>query len=485
MLPRRTRHAAVLCLGLALLAGRATAADGLAVDPADSRLAARPDLLERLTATAHGYFRFVNAAFAGEACRLFSDVASSMPEVNLHGDAHVEQYAVTSLGRGLTDFDDCTRGKAVIDLVRFGSSLLLAAREKGWSAEERRFVDAFLEGYRTGLRGGRRGMRTPELVTRTRAGFHWDHAPALRQAHALIDQAPLPVDAFADGVSRFAELVSFRREVPADFFRAKRVGALTMGVGSALDEKYLIIFEGDTAAAEDDLVVEAKQIRDLAGNPCVRTDVGASRVLDGQRLIAYEPFALRGGRPPRRQVLLDARLDGRLPGGVHSLRHPLAARPAGDRLRRGGADGPGPPQAARRATGQGPQPSGPSLTGRDRGPGPRRRPRDGRQDGRGLAGVQAPGECAPGECAAFSRNASVASRGRGLPRGVRRGFPATEVLTARGRKRGPGLPRGLPDGRPWTTKQLRPPGGCLASPRCITKPTPSRGRCRPGPRRGP
>jgi len=38
-------------------------------------------------------------------------------------------------------------------------------------------------------------------------------------------------------------------------------------------------------------VVEAKQIRDLAGNPCVRTDVGASRVLDGQRLIAYEPFA--------------------------------------------------------------------------------------------------------------------------------------------------------------------------------------------------
>ena len=290
MLPRRPRNAAALCLGLALVAGRAAAADSLAVDPADPRLAARPDLLEKLTATAHGYFRFVNAAFAGEACRLFSDVASSMPEVNLHGDAHVEQYAVTSLGRGLTDFDDCTRGKPVIDLVRFGSSLLLAAREKGWAAEERRFVNAFLEGYRSGLRGGRRGMRTPDLVTRTRAGFKWDHAPALRQAHALIDQAPLPVDAFADGVSRFVELVSLGRERPADFFRVKRVGALTMGVGSALDEKYLLIFEGDSPAAGDDLVVEAKQIRDLAGNPCVRTDVGASRVLDGERLIAYEPF---------------------------------------------------------------------------------------------------------------------------------------------------------------------------------------------------
>lgn len=284
-------RAAALWVGAALLAGRVAAAEGLAVDPRDPRFADRPDLVARLSATPHGYFRFVNAAFAAETCRLFSDVAASLPEVNLHGDAHVEQYSVTSLGRGLTDFDDCTRGEPVIDLVRFGASLLLAAREKGWADEEGRLVDEFLKGYRTGLRGDRREMRTPELVTRTRAGFKWDHAPALRQAHTLIDQAPLPIDAFADGVSRFSELVSFGRELPADFFKVKRVGAITMGVGSALDEKYLIILEGDTPAAEDDLVVEAKQIRDLAGNPCVRTDVPASRVLDGQRLIAYEPFA--------------------------------------------------------------------------------------------------------------------------------------------------------------------------------------------------
>jgi hypothetical protein len=284
------RASAALCLGLALLAERATAAEGLALDPGDPRFSERPDLVAKLTATPHGYFRFVNAAFAAETCRLFADVDASLPEVNLHGDAHVEQYAVTSLGRGLTDFDDCTRGKAVIDLVRFGASLLLAAREKGWAAEDERFVGEFLEGYRTGLRGGRED-RWPEVVKRIRAGFKWDHAPALRQAHALIDKAPLPRDAFADGVRQFAELVRFGRELPAAFFEVKRVGALTMGVGSALDEKYLLLLEGDTAAAEDDLVVEAKQIRDLDGNPCVRTDVGASRVLDGQKLIAYEPFS--------------------------------------------------------------------------------------------------------------------------------------------------------------------------------------------------
>jgi hypothetical protein len=290
MRSRRTLERAVACLALAA-AARAAGQDPLAVDPADPRLARRPDLVDRLAATPHGYFRFANAGFAAETCRLFADVAASLPEVNLHGDAHVEQYAVTSLGRGLTDFDDCSRGAAVIDLVRFGSSLLLAAREKGFPGDGPRAMDAFLRGYRAGLRRDRQEMPTPAVATRARARFFWQHAPALRQAHEIIDAAPLPKDAFADGVARFAELVRFVRELPAGFFEVKRIGALTMGVGSALDEKYLIVFEGHTAAAEDDLVVEAKQIRDLAGNPCVRTDVGASRVLDGQRLIAYEPFA--------------------------------------------------------------------------------------------------------------------------------------------------------------------------------------------------
>jgi len=87
------------------------------------------------------------------------------------------------------------------------------------------------------------------------------------------------------------EAEDFGRELTPDQLKVKRIGALTIGVGSALDEKYLILFEGPSARPEDDMIVEAKQIRELAGNPCVRTDVGASRVLDGQRLISYDPFA--------------------------------------------------------------------------------------------------------------------------------------------------------------------------------------------------
>jgi uncharacterized protein (DUF2252 family) len=287
----RFRPLAAILPPLLLVAAKASAADALYVDPGDPRFTGREDLVRRIRATPHGYFRFINAPFAAETCRLFADVADRMPEVNLHGDAHIEQYTVTNIGRGLSDFDDCTRGKALIDLVRLGTSILIAAREKGWSRDEQRFVDRFLRGYRDGLSSERLQMATPDLATRARQSFTWDRARALRQADEWIDRAPLPNDAFADGVARFAELVAFGRELPPDFFKVKRIGALEMGIGSALDEKYLILFEGPSAAREDDMIVEAKQIRDLAGNPCVRTDVGASRVLDGQRLIAYEPFA--------------------------------------------------------------------------------------------------------------------------------------------------------------------------------------------------
>jgi len=285
----------VATLAIGLLAGSATrarGADPLAVDPKDPRLAARPEVAQKLLGSAHAYFRFVNTGFAAETCDAFAGARDQFPEVNLHGDAHVEQYTVTNLGRGISDFDDCTRGNPVIDLVRFGTSLILAAREKGWEKDGERFLDRFLKGYVDALKNPKRQIPIPDVALRVRQSFKWDRVSALRQANALIDAAPLPALGFEDMMAEFAGLIRFGRDdLPPDFFRIKKVGALRMGIGSALDEKYLIILEAWSDREDDDLIVEAKQIRDLSGNPCVRTDVGASRILDGQRLIAYEPFA--------------------------------------------------------------------------------------------------------------------------------------------------------------------------------------------------
>jgi len=283
--------ATALLVGILLSGGPASGTDGLAVDPADPRLAARPELKAKIAGSAHGYFRFVNTAFALEACAAFADIVDEFPDVNLHGDAHVEQYTVTNLGQGLSDFDDCTRGKPIIDLVRFGTSLVLAARERGWEDEERAILSKFLDGYEDALKNPNRLPKRPDLGWEIRNEFGWDHAAALRQAHEFIDAAPLPPESFSQTAAEFSVLIRFLREdLPPHFFNVKRVGALRMGVGSALDEKYLILFEGPTEADDDDLIVEAKQIRDLSGNPCLRTDVGASRILAGEELIAYEPF---------------------------------------------------------------------------------------------------------------------------------------------------------------------------------------------------
>ena len=288
----RAPSVAAVLIAMLLPGGLASGADQLTVDPADPRFADRPDLRAKLAKDAHAYFRFVNTGFAAEACGAFSDVMDEFPDVNLHGDAHVEQYTVTSQGRGLSDFDDCTQGKPVIDLVRFGTSLVLAARKRGWEDESEKILGDFLRGYRDALDKPDRVVQKPSLYWEILKGFRRDHAAVLRQAHKLIDAAPVSVPAFVPTAAEFAGLIRFGRDdLPLHFFEVKRVGALTMGVGSALDEKYLIIFEGWTDADEDDLIVEAKQIRDLSGNACLRTDVGASRILDGEALIAYEPFA--------------------------------------------------------------------------------------------------------------------------------------------------------------------------------------------------
>jgi len=288
----RSASVAVLLVASGLSGSLASGADRLSVDPADPRLAARPELKAKIAGSAHGYFRFVNTGFALEACEAFADVVDQFPDVNLHGDAHVEQYTVTNLGQGLSDFDDCTQGKPIIDLVRFGTSLVLAARERGWADEERAVLSKFLRGYEDALKNPNRLATRPDLGWEIRKGFAWDHAAALQQAHELIDAAPLPPESFAQTAAEFSVLVRFYREdlPPRFFFNVKRVGALRLGLGSALDEKYLILFEGPTEADDDDLIVEAKQIRDLSGNPCLRTDANASRILAGEELIAYEPF---------------------------------------------------------------------------------------------------------------------------------------------------------------------------------------------------
>lgn len=265
------------------------------VSPHASELKDRPALVDRLRGTPRGYYRFVARPFTQAVCAMFHDARSDFPDVNLHGDAHLEQYAVTSVGRGLTDFDESARGPAFVDLVRFGVSLELAAREKDWPGEGRRAFGAFLGGYREALKNPDINGSSPLVVTRASDGFSRDHGLALRRADAMIDANPVPASEIeADWREYVRRMLADWAGMPVAFFNIKKAGRLTLGIGSASDEKYLFRIEGWSTEADDDQILEAKLVRPLSGVDCVRTKQGPERVPLGMALIAYAPFRFSG-----------------------------------------------------------------------------------------------------------------------------------------------------------------------------------------------
>ena len=267
----------------------------LRVSPHAADLTARPSLIGRLRATPRSYFRFVARPFTQAVCDLFEDARDGFPDVNLHGDAHLEQYAVTSIGRGLTDFDESARGPSFIDLVRFGVSLELAAREKNWPGEGRHAFGAFLGGYREALKNPDINKPSPRVVTRARRAFARDHRLALRRADAIIDADPVPASEIEADSRRYAvQMAADCPGMPTSFFTIKKAGRQRLGIGSALDEKFLFRIEGWSKEADDDEILEAKLVRPLSEVDCVRPEQGPERVPLGMALIAYAPFPFSG-----------------------------------------------------------------------------------------------------------------------------------------------------------------------------------------------
>ena len=258
-------------------------------------LQSHPALRARLRATPHGYFRFINAAFTRELCRRFKGLKQSQPEVTLHGDCHVEQYAVTELGRGLTDFDDSAGGPAYVDIVRFGVSLHLAARQRGWTREADGIYEAFRRGYREALLEPRTTAPEPAVARRIALSFQEDRTQSLARAEDLMET--LDDDRSKLGEARKAMVltqVAKDAGLPESFFRLKKAGILRIGIGSALSAKYLLRVEGPTDAPDDDVMLEAKEIQEREGLPCIQLSPGPSRIFAGEARLAYQPFRFPG-----------------------------------------------------------------------------------------------------------------------------------------------------------------------------------------------
>lgn len=255
-----------------------------------------PWLRERVLTSPYTYFRFVNSTFVGEVCRRLGPTLEGAQRVNLHGDAHLEQFAVTDTGRGLTDFDDSAKGPAAIDLVRFATSLRLVTDARGWSADPA--LDRFFAGYRTALADP--GFQAPEpaLVTRVRATFRFDAAAHFTEIEGLMEA----VDPALDQRLRTAFLpyVTAMRAadgtLPPTYFEIRKVGRTRVGIGSARANKFLVRIEGPSAAPDDDLLLELKAVGEVPQGTCVERGPARDplRPIVGQARIAYEPYRMAG-----------------------------------------------------------------------------------------------------------------------------------------------------------------------------------------------
>ena len=254
-------------------------------DPAALALAS-PQLLERLRADPFAYFRFVNRAWTARVCAAFADVRD-LPIVRLHGDAHVEQFALTKDAWGLTDFDDSARGPEFVDIVRFLGSIDLATRQRGWTSERAALWDRFFDGFRRGLSTPDYRPPEPDIVRHLRA-----QAPVTRSAFLAwgeTQMAPMD-DVHSKYVLESMKVVedSIRRDHPdlaPGYFTVVRAGWGRMGVGSAVTRKVVVRVQGPTTDPEDDVLLEGKEIANLDGIDCLAPPLKTRelRVVDGTR----------------------------------------------------------------------------------------------------------------------------------------------------------------------------------------------------------
>ncbi|MEL6187917.1 MAG: DUF2252 family protein, partial [Myxococcota bacterium] len=270
----------------------------LTVPPTSYDFSSNEKLIDRITASPHGYFRFINVAFSEAICRRLEKLREGVPLVNLHGDAHIEQYAVTDLGRGLTDFDDSAKGPALLDLLRFGVSIHLAVKPH-LDRDPAALFSRFLEGYRAALKNPQVEAKVPAWVERVHTSFSQDRARYFEWISTKM-MKPVP-DAKAAEIKKalepYVEAMRHKHgELDPRFFEVAKLGRLKMGIGSALDEKFLVRVRGPSSDPLDDVILELKEVRSLAGISCIEGS-GATdpfRILLAQARIAYKPYAYVG-----------------------------------------------------------------------------------------------------------------------------------------------------------------------------------------------
>jgi Uncharacterized protein conserved in bacteria (DUF2252) len=297
---RELRHFCLFAVISVAVMGTAHAAGPLRADP-ESLGRAAPELIERLRADPYNYFRFVNRPWIARVCDDLGSDLRDLPVVRLHGDAHVEQFAIAQDAWGLDDFDDSARGPAAIDIVRFLGSIDLVARQRSWEKDHDRLFDRFVEGYKRGLAEPYYLPPPPDVVRRL-----WTQAPPTRAAFLAWGEtrmkplADVTMKALVAAVEAFARVVLRERpDLTPEYFRVVRAGWFQGGVGSAVSPKIMVRVQGPSDDPTDDELLELKKMEDLLGLHCLKTPTiqPTMRIIDGSKQLGRLKYRILAAGP--------------------------------------------------------------------------------------------------------------------------------------------------------------------------------------------
>lgn len=293
--------ALLLVLGACTTRGRSGEAPrdleaSLELDPVELRRRGAPEaLVARLRADVFAYFRMLAEPYELRVCAAFAELLPSLPVTAVEGDAHLEQFAITSSSYGLDDFDRAGFGPAVVDLVRYAASLHLACAGAKLRCDGDAAVQLLLDTYRGGLVEAPRA-REPGVTVRLRA----QAVPSRSAWLAHLQRALFPLAPEVDRQTRAVWSAYVKQSTRGDREAAAAkaivsLGGIRSGIGSATAQRALLRIAGPTSSADDDLIVELR--RGVASKPrsCVwRGPPNESIALLAMSMVRREMPAIHG-----------------------------------------------------------------------------------------------------------------------------------------------------------------------------------------------
>ncbi|NNN05554.1 MAG: MFS transporter [Elusimicrobia bacterium] len=210
---------------------------------------------------AHFYFRNMLLPMQERFVQLMN--VSAMPRALLHGSPHVDNYAKSSQGAAMVDFDRSRVGPYAWDLLRLMVSLSLRRKKSDEDLLDKSALKQLRKGYRHGLRHPDRPFSEARLLKDVEAGPHEESVDAYLKADgkwaAEMRENPLPVD----NPDVVALVQGYDRSLGGAILSDYRIEEAGRGQGSmGFRGLFLVVLAPrDEKSGRDRILLNIKQVR--------------------------------------------------------------------------------------------------------------------------------------------------------------------------------------------------------------------------------